>query len=64
MKKKKLKMDLVIVRGNPGVKILNPYPTLQKPLPLTWRVKGKGFEGYRGTRVWLRVNHFKAIDNQ
>ena len=33
---------IVIVRGNPGVQNLNPYPTLHKPLPL---VKGKGFEG-------------------
>ena len=31
-----------VVRGNPGVQNLNPYPTLHKPLPL---VKGKGFEG-------------------
>jgi hypothetical protein len=31
--------QLGIIRGNPGVQILNPYPTLLKPLPLA---KGKG----------------------
>jgi len=45
----------VIVRGNPGVNFLNPYPTLQKPLPLVgvrvFEGQGKGFEGYRGTRI-------------
>ena len=48
-------LHLVIVRGNPGVNFLNPYPTLQKPLPLVrvrvFEGQGKGFEGYRGTRI-------------
>ena len=35
-------LQLVIVRGNPRVQNMNPYPTLNKPLPL---IKGKGFKG-------------------
>jgi hypothetical protein len=46
---------VVIIRGNPGVKSLNPYPTLHKPLPL---VKGKGFEG-SGSGFW-RVEGYKG----
>jgi hypothetical protein len=37
------------IRGNPGVQILNPYPTLHKPLPL---VKGKGLP---------RVHNFQPL---
>ena len=47
-----------IVRGNPGVQNLNPYPTLHKPLPL---VKGKGFEG-SGSGSW-RVEGYKGFVN-
>ena len=46
----------MIVRGNPGVQNLNPYPTLHKPLPL---VKGKGFEG-SGSGFW-RVEGYKGF---
>jgi hypothetical protein len=47
-----LRSTIGIIRGNPGVKIFNPYPYPQKPLPCSrvWVFKGqgKGFQGYRG----------------
>ena len=48
--------NLGIIRGNPGVKNLNPYPTHHKPLPL---VKGKGFGG-SGSGFW-RVEGYKGF---
>ena len=48
--------NIVIVRGNPGVQNLNPYPTLNKPLLL---IKSKGFEGL-GSGFW-RVEGYKGF---
>jgi hypothetical protein len=39
----------------------NPYPCSRVGVIVDW---GKGFKGYRGTRIWSRVNYFKAVNNK